>query len=204
MNHTVEWSTGPSARPFHLIKTAHPSPCTSLIYAGKPANQRFVINQTKPSLTGPLTADCFFCFSYCVIDVVVKNAVFLCLFRSVTLDYEKEIENYGVSSYRFTGTERVFANASDNADNWCFCSGGVCNPSGIGNSSTCRYGAPAFVSFPHFYLADPYYREQVEGLNPQKDLHEFHVDLEPTLAVPSKVRARLQVNVLVEPDKVIE
>lgn len=124
--------------------------------------------------------------------------------RSVTLDYEKEIENYGVSSYRFTGTERVFANASDNADNWCFCSGGVCNPSGIGNSSTCRYGAPAFVSFPHFYLADPYYREQVEGLNPQKDLHEFHVDLEPTLAVPSKVRARLQVNVLVEPDKVID
>jgi len=124
--------------------------------------------------------------------------------RSLTLDYEKDVEDYGLSTYRYTGTERVFANATDNADNWCFCSGGVCNPSGIVNASTCRYGAPAFVSFPHFYLADPFYGEQVEGLNPQKDLHEFHIDLEPSLGVPSKVRARLQVNILVEPDADLE
>ena len=60
------------------------------------------------------------------------------------------------------------------------------------------------MSFPHFYLADPFYGEQVEGLNPQKDLHEFHIDLEPSLGVPSKVRARLQVNILVEPDADLE
>lgn len=123
------------------------------------------------------------------------------LCRSMTLDYEKDIENMGLLSYRYVASERVFANATDNADNWCFCSGGVCNPSGVSNSSTCRYGAPAFVSFPHFYLADPYYADQVEGLNPDKDLHQFHIDLEPIMGVPSQVRARLQVNILVEPDK---
>lgn len=100
-------------------------------------------------------------------------------FRSVTLDYEKDVVHSGVSAYRYAGTEKVFSNATDHPDNWCFCSGGVCNPSGLGNSSTCRFGAPVFVSFPHFYLADPFYLNQVEGLNPQKDLHEFFIDLEP-------------------------
>lgn len=109
-------------------------------------------------------------------------------------------------------------------ENWCFCSGGVCNPSGVANISTCRFGAPVFVSFPHYYLADPYYIEQVEGLSPDKKLHEFHVDLEPVIsaskshlctlmpsffirqemAVPTAVQARLQVNVLIEPDIDIE
>ena len=100
-------------------------------------------------------------------------------FRSVTLDYAEDVENSGISSYRFVGTEQVFANTTDNADNWCFCSGGTCNPSGISNSSTCRFGAPVFVSFPHFYLADPYFLSQVDGLDPQKDLHQFRIDLEP-------------------------
>jgi len=124
--------------------------------------------------------------------------------RSVTLDYEADVENFGVSSYRFAGNERVFANASDVADNWCFCPDGMCNPSGIGNASPCRFGAPAFVSFPHFYLADPIYLDGVEGLNPAKDLHQFHIDLEPTMAVPSSVRARLQVNILAQPDDYID
>jgi hypothetical protein len=85
----------------------------------------------------------------------------------------------GVPVYRFAATEKVFTNATVHPDNWCFCSGGVCNPSGVGNASTCRFGAPLFISYPHYYLADPYYIDQVEGLRPEKDLHQFYVDLEP-------------------------
>ena len=97
--------------------------------------------------------------------------------RTVTLDYVGNVTNYGVPSYRFAGTKRLFANATDNPDNWCFCSG---NPSGVANFSTCRFDMPSiFVSFPHYYLADPYYADQVQGLNPQKELHEFYIDLEP-------------------------
>lgn len=120
--------------------------------------------------------------------------------RTVTLDYESDVVNRGVASYRFVGTERVFSNKTVDAENWCFCPDGVCIPSGVGNASSCRFGAPVFVSFPHYYLADPYYIDQVEGLSPDKELHEFHVDLEPDMAVPTAVRARLQVNILIEPD----
>lgn len=59
-----------------------------------------------------------------------------------------------------------------------FCSGD-CVPSGLFNVSSCRFGAPVFMSFPHFYSADPFYREQVGGMNPDKDKHEFFVALEP-------------------------
>ena len=100
-------------------------------------------------------------------------------FRSITLDYTETVNHFGLSSYRFAGTSRTFANSTDNPDNWCFCSGGECNPSGIFNASTCNYDSPVFVSFPHFYLGDPVYVDQVNGLKPQKDLHEFRIDLEP-------------------------
>lgn len=99
--------------------------------------------------------------------------------RSITLDYTEDVSKKGVTFYRFAGTENMFGSVEQNPDNWCFCSGGVCNPSGVANSSTCRYGSPAFVSFPHYYLADPFFQEQVEGLNPIKEHHQFHVDLEP-------------------------
>ncbi|KAK4016392.1 protein croquemort [Daphnia magna] len=120
------------------------------------------------------------------------------LCRSITLDYTQDVSKKGVTFYRFAGTERMFASAQENPDNWCFWSGDVFNLSGVSNSSTCRYGAPAFVSFPHYYLADSFLQNQVEGLNPQKELHEFHVDLEPRTAVPLQVAARFQINILLE------
>ncbi|XP_046440318.1 protein peste-like [Daphnia pulex] len=126
------------------------------------------------------------------------------LCRSVTLDYTKDVSKSGVTFYRFAGTKNMFASAEENPDNWCFCSGGVCNPSGVTNSSTCRFGAPAFVSFPHYFLADPFFQEQVEGLNPQIDLHEFHVDLEPRTSVPLQVAARFQINILLQSIKGIK
>ena len=99
--------------------------------------------------------------------------------RTLTLNYAENLLNGNVWSYRFARSRRTFANASQNADNWCFDTDEVSNLSGIFNVSACRYGAPAFISFPHFYLADPYYTRQVDGLQPDKDLHQFRIDLEP-------------------------
>ena len=103
------------------------------------------------------------------------------------MDYTEDVEKNGVTFYRFAGTRKMFASASENPDNWCFCSGGTCNPSGVTNSTTCRYGSPAFVSFPHYYEADTFFQNQVEGLNPQKDLHQFHVDLEPVFSLTTSL-----------------
>lgn len=51
------------------------------------------------------------------------------------------------------------------------------------------------MSFPHFYAADPYYLQLVDGLQPEKELHEFQMTMEPNMAIPVDVSARLQVNV---------
>lgn len=64
------------------------------------------------------------------------------------------------------------------ADNKCYCDGD-CMPSGALNVSACRYGSPAFVSLPNFYNADPYYTNSVDGVNPDKEKHEFYMIFEP-------------------------
>jgi hypothetical protein len=60
----------------------------------------------------------------------------------------------------------------------CYCNG-ECMPFGLLNMSSCRYGAPVFVSLPHFYKADPSMLDQVEGLNPNGGDYNFSITLEP-------------------------
>jgi len=128
------------------------------------------------------------------------------LCRSIDLEYTEEIKKGGVKFNRYAGTKKMFAIPDDNPDNWCFCPKNKCPPkSGVLDSSVCRYGTPAFVSFPHFYAADDYYIDQFTNgsLNPDKEKHEFHVDLNPRMSVPLAVRARFQINMLVQPMKLI-
>lgn len=40
-------------------------------------------------------------------------------------------------------------------------------------------GAPVFISNPHFYNANPKFLKEVEGLNPQKELHETYFKIQP-------------------------
>lgn len=61
----------------------------------------------------------------------------------------------------------------------CFCENHYCVPTGATDISRCSFGMPAIVSKPHFYEADPYYLQNIEGLNPQKDKHEFGVYIDP-------------------------
>lgn len=82
----------------------------------------------------------------------------------------------------------------------CFCNGD-CSPMGLMNITACRYGAPAFVSLPHFHKADPILRERINGMNPKDDEHNFYITLEPTSGIPLDVAARLQVNILLQPSK---
>lgn len=63
-------------------------------------------------------------------------------------------------------------------ENKCYC-GGECVPSGVLNVTTCRMDSPIFLSLPHFYGADPYYINLVDGLKPEKEKHEFYITLEP-------------------------
>lgn len=67
-----------------------------------------------------------------------------------------------------------------------------------------RFGAPAFISYPHFYLADSSYREGIEGMHPNKTLHQFSISLEPHTGIPLQVNAEMQINIYIEPIEGIE
>merc|ERR1711974_137907 len=59
-------------------------------------------------------------------------------------------------------------------------------------------------SYPHFYMADPWYLNNVEGLKPDKEKHEFYVDISPKFGFPLAIRPKFQLNAIIERDADIE
>lgn len=98
--------------------------------------------------------------------------------RSILMDFEEELEIKGVKTLKFSGGDRTVDNGTLYPENKCYCDG-ECVPSGLFNISSCRYGSPVFMSFPHFYNADPFYLDQIQGMKPDKDKHQFFMAFEP-------------------------
>ncbi|KAJ8261134.1 hypothetical protein COCON_G00168570 [Conger conger] len=111
--------------------------------------------------------------------------------RSMELVYQRPGVVDGIPVYRFVAPTTLFANGSDYPPNEGFC---PCRQSGILNVSSCRNGAPAFISHPHFYNADPVLRSFVLGLNPNEEDHGLFIDIHPGTGVPINVSIRLQLN----------
>ncbi|KYN06540.1 PREDICTED: protein croquemort-like [Cyphomyrmex costatus] len=84
----------------------------------------------------------------------------------------------------------------------CYCDG-ECTPSGLMNVTACRFGAPAFISLPHFYKGDSMLLDQVGGLHPNDKDHSFTVTLEPMTGIPLEVIARFQINLLLQPSETV-
>lgn len=61
-------------------------------------------------------------------------------------------------------------------------------------------GAPAFISFPHFYRGDPTLVQDVDGLvKPQNEAdYETYVDLHPEMGFAMGGKIRLQMNIQVK------
>ena len=120
------------------------------------------------------------------------------LCRHLTFDFKKEVEVQGVHSFEFVASKNFFANGSDYPPNACYEKPGVSHPSGVYDTSKGRFGAPVFVSQPHFYQADPSYLENIaSGLSPNASLHSTVFRVEPLSGVPTDVKARFQLNVLI-------
>lgn len=122
------------------------------------------------------------------------------LCRTIRLNYNRTVKVKGIDSYEFVADQSLFANGTMNPENACFQPPGAFLRSGVYDTSRCRFGAPIYVSQPHFYQADPYYLSQVEGLAPpQESLHATYLRLEPQSGIPTDVVVRFQLNVLVAP-----
>ncbi|XP_071454600.1 protein croquemort-like isoform X2 [Hetaerina americana] len=120
--------------------------------------------------------------------------------RSIELPYESETMAMGIPAYRYTAGVGLIDNGTIDKSNECYC-GGQCMPVGVVNASSCRYGSPAFISYPHFLNADPYYSSLIQGMAPDSKKHSFYITIEPRTGIPIDVAARLQINILLQPSK---
>ena len=89
-----------------------------------------------------------------------------------------------------------------NPENECYClenEGFKCLPSGVMYMEPCKRKDEALValSMPHFYQADPVLLERVGGLKPEKEKHQFYMDVVPEFGFPLAIRPRFQLNVVI-------
>ncbi|KZC09768.1 PREDICTED: protein croquemort-like [Dufourea novaeangliae] len=122
---------------------------------------------------------------------------------SLTAKYSNTTEHEGLSGVTFTINEATLDNGTKVPSRKCYYEEESI-PSGALNISSCKWGAPAFISFPHFYLGDPSYSANIIGMKPQKNKHELSISLEPKTGVPLKVNAKLQLNLLIDRDEKIK
>ncbi|XP_052739290.1 protein croquemort [Bicyclus anynana] len=105
----------------------------------------------------------------------------------------------GIDGVQYAANNSLFDNGYRYPHQACYCAevrDADCLPSGALNVSACRYGAPAFVSQPHFYNMDPHYPSKIRGLKPTDDMN-FKLSLEMYTGMPLQVSAQLQINLLV-------
>jgi len=139
--------------------------------------------------------------------------------RRIKLNYEKETEHAGLTSYRYIPPPNAMGSHTDpdetkrNPENSCFCledEGFSCFKSGVFNMAPCKrtpdlpLGAPIALSYPHFYEADQSFLDAVVGLKPNKEEHQFYVDVVPEFGFPLAIRPRFQLNAVIKKDEDID
>ena len=96
------------------------------------------------------------------------------------VNFEKEIVKNGIKAYKYSSQPESIGRTQENL---CFCpeseeNGHDCPLNGLVDLTPCVRG-PAYLSYPHFYLADKSLLTYVSGLNPRKELHESTMIIEP-------------------------
>ncbi len=56
-----------------------------------------------------------------------------------------------------------------------------------------KFGSPLMLSWPHFFQADRKLLDDVEGLEPRKERHQFHIDILPAMGVGMRASVTTQV-----------
>jgi hypothetical protein len=145
-----------------------------------------------------------------------KMDIFISLMcRRIQLFYEQDVLHDSIPTLRFVPRPNAMGSHNDsnaeyqNKENACYCmeeEGFTCFKSGVLNMAPCKTtkdrpkGAPIALSYPHFYQADPSFREAVVGMTPKKELHEFYIDVLPEFGFPLAIRPRFQLNAVLRRD----
>lgn len=119
--------------------------------------------------------------------------------RPLTYDFQKKVTilDGKIPAYRYALSNRAFDSPDKTPSNQCYCDlDNACPPQGVFNATSCFFGAPLFISYPHFYNADPSLKQAVTGLKSSPE-YESYIDLHPTLGYTMSGKNRIQVNVQV-------
>ncbi|KAJ9593010.1 hypothetical protein L9F63_015329, partial [Diploptera punctata] len=131
-------------------------------------------------------------------DVVHVYDKDLC--RIIPLHFQGMVHKDGIPAGLYTPPDNIFELPDIQAENQCYCgeNNETCPAKGLQNISPCQYGAPAYISFPHFYKADPKLLDSVEGLKPEEEKHKTYFLIQTSLGVPVEGQVRVQLNLKVE------
>jgi len=145
------------------------------------------------------------------------------LCRPISFKFKEKTKVSGISGYKYWLDEGFVANSTFNETNWCYndepdivpdyydqsprplLGEKIPNmhlPNGLLNVSKCKYDSAAYVSFPHFYMADPILLEQFHpesDLHPNEEEHSSYLSIMPQQGIPLEVAIRMQINVLYRP-----
>ncbi|XP_034827962.1 scavenger receptor class B member 1 [Maniola hyperantus] len=119
------------------------------------------------------------------------------LCRIMPFTYRKDVYKDGILTGLYTPPRSMLEDADINPDNKCYCQGEKCPPRGLQNISPCQYNAPVYLSYPHFYDAEPSLLEGFEGLQPDEKKHGSYILLQPKIGVPLEAQVRVQLNLKV-------
>ncbi|GAB0096291.1 scavenger receptor class B member 1 [Sergentomyia squamirostris] len=129
-------------------------------------------------------------------DVIYVYDKDLC--RTLPFTYRWPVVKDGLDADLYTMPEDVYGDAKSNSNNSCFDTEEYAATRGLQNISPCQYGAPVYISHPHFMEADPQLLDSVEGLSPDRSLHGSYFKIQPKLGVPLEGKVRVQLNLKVE------
>lgn len=122
--------------------------------------------------------------------------------RFLNLSPSGSVRVQGLDGFEWTGTADTLDSGENDPDQKCFCNPKeeVCPKTGVVDCRKCRDNAPIYASFPHFYLGDQSYVDALSGIKPEKEKHQFRFAIEPTMGIPLQIHARIQINLLIQPD----
>jgi len=112
------------------------------------------------------------------------------LFRMIQMSSNSTVTFKGIELYKFEIPVVALQNSSVFPPNNAYYQFGQ---PGVMNLTSCQQGAPIFMSKPHF-LDGQWYESRVNGLSPNRSLHDTWLGIEPNLGQTFVAYKRLQVN----------
>ena len=85
----------------------------------------------------------------------------------------------GLEATKFMFEENALDNGEVDERNKCYCRDGKCMRRGLIDVTSCYYGFPIALSYPHFMDADPSLLEEVDGSQPNRSQHESYFLINP-------------------------